>query len=417
MKKVMMSVVVIAVLAAGCAKETESEAMMRYTAAVARKDYAEAAKALRKLPDRYMKFYNLGMAELETGRLRRAAGAFEEAIALTTDNTTDAVEGLARVRMLQGRYAEANELYEDAMTQAGRTPRLLAGRAGVELKRKQTELALALLKEALAINVDEPVALFNMGVALEALPDITSAASKKYFEQFLNYAPESDVKARKKAEAVIKRHASRSSGPSVRSESLIMQSRRVRDQDKAESVRLAQLAMEEDPLSADAVLNLAEALAREGSDASRAMRAYARFASQFPNDPRVANIPQAYRITQASSVLLVARSAAQSGKWQEAFDAFARYLHATPHAPAEIWVEYCVAAQKLSPPNVSAAQRAAERALELRKDYPPAVRHLGVIQIQRGNKKEGEQTIRRYLNMIPAGQEKRDLEAWLKRVI
>ena len=51
------------------------------------------------------------------------------------------------------------------------------------------------------------------------------------------------------------------------------------------------------------------------------------------------------------------------------------------------------------------------------KNYPPAVRHLGVIQIQRGQKKEGEQTIRRYLNMIPDGQEKRDLEAWLKKVI
>ncbi|MCL1857034.1 MAG: tetratricopeptide repeat protein [Kiritimatiellaeota bacterium] len=407
----------VAALLAGCSREPEAVTFARYNEAVAKQDFATAARCMRKIsatrPDSALTFYNLGIAELETEAYKRAAAAFEEAARLTTDGSTDALEALARVRMLQGRYDEANRAYEEAMALAGRTARILAGSAAVELRQDQAALALVLLKEALAVNVDEPVALFNMGILLKgALQDKSGA--RKYFEQFLKRAPESDVTARKKAEAIVKELASEPlEWTSARAGVLLLEAGQT--QDKAAKVRKAEEAVQEDPLSAEAWWALAGYLAAEGRDTARTMQVYTRFATRFANNPNVAKIPPEYRATGTSVTLNAVRAAAQSKKWKEAYEGFGRYLTANPHAPAEVWVEYCIAAQETK--NLDIAQKAAERALAVQKDYPLALYHLGYVQIQRGNKAEGEKTFRRYLDTLPDGSTKRDLETWLKQVL
>ena len=411
----------VVALAAGCKKETFEHADARGRAAVERGDYATAASAFRnatraKATSREA-FYLLGQAELARGNHRKAAEAFIKAAALTTDNSVDALEGLARARTLQKRYDEAESVYDRAMQIAGRTPRLLAAQAGVAIRRSRYEPAMKLLKDALVQNPDDPTALYNMAYIQRTAFSDTPAAVR-YYQLFLQVAPETDAQARTNAlKALEEMKDVAPSTISQRAETILMNS--LQASNKKEAVQLAEQAVNEDPWSADALWNLASRLAEDGQEAARTTRAYTHFAGMFPNDPRRAQIPTKYRITSgggghtASTALAQARAAAAAGRWKDAVPLFQRAADADS-ANLTIWMELCNAARKA--PDLNTAEKAARKALALKKDHPEAMYYLGTILVQRGQKKQGFEYVRKYLNTLPASNpRKKQIQDWLKK--
>ena len=406
-----LSVAIIGGFMAGCAKEPYKVVFERGEEAARQGDFAAAASNFRKAtkadPNSMMAFYYLGQAELARDKFGSAASAFQRASTLSTNNFVNALEGLGRARLMQKRFDEANTAYERAIQISGRTPRLLAARAGVDMRRGQTELARTLLKEALQLNPDEPVALYNMAyIQRHVFSEKDLPASVRYYQQFLKFAPQTDIRARQKAEKALTEMADIQPATSIRAETLLMQSRQAGS--KAESIQLAEEAVKEDPLSADVLWNLATLLTEEGRDSARITRTYAKFAVMFPEDSRRNRIPKNFTITDGSSDQGKARALAEAGKWKEAIDI------ATKAKSADAWMELCGVAWKAS--NWNQVEFTAKKVLELKKDHPPAMYQLGVALIEKGQKRQGGDHIRKYLKTLPDGSpKKKEIEDWLRR--
>jgi len=412
-----MAVCIVAIVT-GCKKETFEQASKRGRAAVERGDFASAASAFRNATrakaDSRESFYFLGQAELARGRYNRAADAFIKAAALTTDISVDALEGLARARMMQKRYDEADLAYDRAIQIAGRTPRLIAAQAGVAIRRNRREPAMDLLKEALYRNPDEPIALYNMAyIQRMAFSDTPTAV--RYYEIFLRVAPMEDAQARTNAWKALREMRDVAPGAiSGRAEDILMRSRQASS--KKTAVLFAEQAVAEDPWSADAQWNLATRLAEDGQEHSRTVRAYARFMGMFPDDSRCSQIPARYRVTGGNDIatnVAQARTAAAAGRWRDAMQLFQRVADADS-ANVDAWMELCNAARKV--PDWDTAEKAARKALAIKKDHPAAMYYLGTILVQRGQKKQGFEYVRKYLDTLPAGNpRKKPIQDWLKK--
>lgn len=406
--------VAVASLLAGCAREPVEVQIAKGQQALRNGQYREAAEwlhqAARAKPESVVLHYNLGMAELESGRLTKAADAFTRAAALTTDGATDALEGLARTRQLQLRWEEAGSAYEQAMAEAGRLPRLLAGMAAIELKNGRGEQALILLTESLTQDPDEPTSLYNMAcVQRDAFGDKPAAAA--YFGRFLEVLPSSEQPARTKAEESLAALGDVRAATSLRAENLIMRSRQATS--TYEAVALAEQAVAGDPLSADALWNLASLLTKQGTDRERALREYARFARRFPSDSRKERIPTGYQPMSTERALATARAAATASKWSTAVAAFQQAVAADDRVP-DVWLELCVAAQNV--PDLTTALDAASKALSLRPDHPDALYHLGTVHYRLGHREPAIENIRRYLQLVPESAHKATVAKWLKDI-
>jgi tetratricopeptide (TPR) repeat protein len=400
--------------AVGCSREPAAARIAKGQQALREGRYREAAdhlrRAARSKPESMVLHYNLGMAELERGRLGQAADAFSQAAELTTDGATDALEGLARARQLQERWDAASLAYERAVKQAGRLPRLLAGMAAIELKNGRGELALSLLTEALAQNPNEPTSLYNMAcLQRDAFQDPAAAAA--YFARFLEAAPESEAAARDRAGQALTALGDVRGATSLRAENLIVRSRQAATAD--ESVALAERAVAEDPLSADALWNLCGVLVKHGGEKERALRAYAKFARLFPSDGRTARIPAGYQPVSPERALAAAKAAVSAAKWPAAVAAFQQVLAVDDRSP-EVWLDLSAAAQNV--PDLDTALDAASKALSLRPGYPEATYRLGLIQYQLGRRDAAIEHIRRYLELIPDGPHKTAVAKFLKDI-
>ncbi len=397
-------------LVAGCSRTPASVNIAQGQDALRRGDYAAAAGSLRAAtrarPHSLVLHYNLGMAELHGGRLGRAAAAFERATELSHDNATDAWEGLGRVRQLQGRWDQAAAAYEQAIARSGRQPRLLAAMAAIEQREGRPEMALTLLSEALTLNPAEPTSLFNMAcLQRDAFQD--GAAAVGYFQRFLAVAPEREAAARQAAEGALEALGEIRAAPSARAEALIMRSRQAAD---SEALELAEAAIREDPLSADALWNLATLSARHG-DPARAARAYARFARRYPDDARIGRIPADIRASAGDHAMTAARQALVAGSWRAAVSAFRRILDADPR-DLDAWIGLSDAYRGLD--DAAAALRAAEQALALEPDHPETLYRLGFLQHQLGNREAAISQYRRYLRVAPPDARGEAVREWLR---
>jgi tetratricopeptide (TPR) repeat protein len=404
----------LAMVFVGCAREPVATLIAKGQEALREGRFEEAAghlrRAARAKSDSVVLQYNLGMAELESARLADAAKAFTRAAELTTDGSTDALEGLARARQLQGRWDEARTAYEEATRKAGRLPRLLAGMAASELKAGNGEAALALLSEALSQDIDDPASLYNMAcLQRDVFGDSGAAAS--YFGRFLAVTPDSEDAARDRASQAIAALRDGRPATSARSEALILRSRQAAT--GAEAIRFAAQASEEDPISADALWNLGGILAKHGADRDRTVRTYAQFVRLFPDDARKARIPAAFQPVQAERALASARASADAGRWAAAVAAYRQALAVDDRDP-EAWLALSRAAQHV--PDLETSLSAASKALALRPNYPDAVYQLGTVQHLLGRKDAAVENIRRYLQLIPDGAHKDAVAKWLRQI-
>ncbi len=401
------------VLAAGCSRTPVSTHISQGQDALRTGEYAVAAKhlraAVRARPESMVLHYNLGMAELNSGRLKRAAKAFERATELSHENATEAWEGLGRVRQLQGRWDAAAAAYEQAIMRAGRHPRMLAAMAAIEQREGRSEMALTLLSEALTLDPSEPTALYNMAcLQRDAFQD--SGAAVAYFERFLRVAPDHEGAARRTALTALEALEGIRAAPSARAEELIVRSRQATA--ASEALDFADAAAREDPLSPDALWNLATLSSRFG-DAQRASSAYARFARRFPDDARVGRIPADIRASAGDRNMEAARRALAAGRWSAAITDWRRVLDADARN-IEAWLGLSDAYRGLD--DSAAALRAAEQALALKPDHPETLYRLGFLHHQRGNTQAAIEQYRRYLRVAPTGVHKSAVEDWLRSV-
>ena len=401
----------VLVLGVGCAREPVDKLVADGQAALRAGDYRSAAADLRRAarhrPNSAVLHYNLGMAEMESRRYRQAVRAFDRAATLTTDDATDALEGLARVRQLQGRWSDARTAYEKAVEKAGRMPRFLAGMAACEIKTQNPEAALKLLSEALLHDIDEPVALFNMGfLQRDAFDDRAAAAA--YFARFLSVAPANE---KVRGEKALEELGEVLPAASARAEALIMQSRQATNGDEA--IAFAAQAVEEDPISADALWNLCGTLARQGAESDHIVRTYAQFARKFPADSRRSRIPTRYHPVRAERALASARTAANARRWKDAVTAYRQALAFDDRDPAA-WLGLSQAAQHL--PDLETSLEAATRAVTLQSGNAQAVYQLGTVQHLLGRRAAALENFQRYLQMIPDGPHKESVIEWLNKL-
>ena len=162
------SILLAAVLAAGCSRMPAEQAISEGQKALAAGDWATAADRLERAtdarPDCSELHYNLGMALLMKGDAEGAKEAFSAAVRLDRDSDdTRALEGLATACRRLGDTAGAIAAYNGAL---GKTykPYLKACLAGCEMDRGRMGAAAAYLEDVLANDPEEPIALFNDAV-------------------------------------------------------------------------------------------------------------------------------------------------------------------------------------------------------------------------------------------------------------
>ena len=396
----------------GCAREPVSLRIAKGQEELRNGEHSAAARhfrsAIRTKTDSALLFFNLGMAEFESRQLKKAAHAFARAAELTTDDNTDALEALARVRHLQRRWDDANAAYEKALQKAGRRPRILAAMAATELQSGSIAAAGGLLTEALAQNPDELTAIYNMAcLHRDGFQDAGAAVA--YFTRFLSLAPESESAARLRAEAALEALGDVSPATSGRAEALILQSRRAATPTEAAS--FAEQAVNEDPLSADTLWNLASILEKQVRDSARAGSAYGTFIRLFPKDSRVQRIPAALRIAGVNEALAAARTAEATSNWDAAALAYRQALSVAP-SDADIWVKLSDVYRTSG--GTALALAAALKAQELRPNDADAEYRLGYLYLQQGQQQKAVEHYRRYLRVAPEGSEKEIIRQWLR---
>lgn len=397
-------------LIAGCAREPFETNLAKGQQALREGDPAAAGhlrQAARAKPESATLAFNLGMAELKAGRLSRAAAAFTRAEARCDGSSIDALLGLARVRHLQKRWKAAENAYELALERAGRRPDLLAAMAATEIKKGQPESAITLLSEALSQDPAETVALYNMAcLQRDAFQDPGAAIA--YFGHFLKLAPGAENEARTKAEASVQMLGNVMPSTSARAEAFILKSRQATRME--ESVEFAERAVAEDPLSADALWNLATILK---NDSKRVESVYARFYRFFPDDSRIKRVPANIRTDAARELLHEAAAAEAAGNWVAAMTAYRRAL-ATEPQNATLWLRLGNAARSAG--DYSLALEAASKAQSLRPDNPDTLYLMGYVYLQQKQVPKAIEHYRRYYRIAPAGAQKESVRQWLKSV-
>ncbi len=160
-------------------------------------EYAEAAAqfsaALAVEPRHLDSILGLGMAEARMGQSDAAAETFREATRVDP-GSAEAWNGLGYALELSGRRDEATSAYEDALR---RDPRYVPAltNLGVTLAAQQGRAAkgIALLRDSLALNHDQPRARYALAEALVAEGELDEAES--HYRTILERRPD-DERAR-----------------------------------------------------------------------------------------------------------------------------------------------------------------------------------------------------------------------------
>ena len=175
------AIALFAVLFAGCSKISPEEAVSKGQQALANGRYEEAATYLKTAskayPENAAVFYNLGMANLLANHNRAAESAFQRAIELEKDpENTAAYQGLGEARRKRGNFEGASAAYRVAIQRSFRKPDLLAGLAACEMGAGIIGSACNYLNEALELDPNNPVALYNDAI-------LHSRPASEYFDQ------------------------------------------------------------------------------------------------------------------------------------------------------------------------------------------------------------------------------------------
>lgn len=280
-------------LVAGCARETSDEAIANGQSALLSGDYAKAVKHLRRATklnsENEIILYNLGMAHLLAKNYKAAEKAFDASDRLNTDNSTDALEGLAQARRLAGDYEGAISAFERALIKVKRKTHLLAGLAVCEMERGNNDYARQLLGEALNSDNAAPVALFNMAVLLEKPQfDAAPQAAEMYCRFITNTKSAPYPRERKQAiEAIKAINANRADDLQMKIDDLLVQARMAKNKNNA--LDFAVEAFTLDRSNSDAHLALIKTLRTIGRT-KQAEILTTWFLACFPDDPRGAKL-------------------------------------------------------------------------------------------------------------------------------
>lgn len=369
------------VLAAGCGRPSPADL---HAAAEAGQDALRAgdwkgartrlARAARGLPADGALQYDLGQAELRSGNLRAAARAFDSAATLLTgDDAVDALLALARVRADQRHWVEATDAVQRAQAIAGpaREADLLATLGGIEYRQGLGDAARQHLCAALLRNADHPLALYNLGcVYLYHYGDKPPAA--RAFSRYLLVAP-----ADPDADTLLDRHLAAldgvQEGTSEGAAERIRMSRATTS--PAEAFSLATLAVQEDPLSDETLVNYAERAQALGTAEAteNARQIWHRFAHLYPASPLLAKAPATFRLRSPATALNKAAIALEGGNRAAAKTAYREALTSDPASfEALLGLANILGAEG----DAAGALRAIEQANVLRPNRPDILLYL-----------------------------------------
>ena len=332
-------------------------------------------RAARALPDNGPLQYDLGQAAFRSGKLKAAADAFERATALLSgDDAVDALLALARTRAEQRRWKDATEALQHARgySSTAREADILAALGAIEFRQGLGEAARKHLAEALFRNADHPLALFNLGcVFLYHFGD--KPAALRAFNRYLAVAP-ADEEASSRFDRHIAALEGVVEGPSESASERIRASRATSA--PAEAAALAALAVHEDPLSPEALVNYAErSLALGTPEATEnARQAWVRLAHLAPASPALAQAPVQFRIRSTAPLLEKAGIALQNGNRAAAKNT---YRDATQTDPLcyDAWMGLVQVFHAEG--DFAAAAEAMEHANVLRPNRPDNLLYLG----------------------------------------
>lgn len=278
---------------AGCARETSDEAIANGQSALLTGDYTKAVHHLRRAAklnaENEIVLYNLGMAHLMAKNYKAAKKAFEASAKLNKDNGTEALEGLAQTCRLAGDYEGAILAFERALDKVNRKPHLVAGLAVCEMEQGNPVSAHEYLKQALATDNSDPVALFNMAVLMQKPEFNESSQAAEMYVRFITSSRSADYSAeRTRAIKALKDiNARRSDELQMQIDDRLVKARMAKN--KATALDYAVDAVKLDQSNPDAFWALIKTLYANGRPGQAEMMKK-NFLTIFPDDPRSANL-------------------------------------------------------------------------------------------------------------------------------
>ena len=337
--------------------------------------YNQLKKAVRALPGNGFLQYDFAQAALRAGHAKEARRAFQTAADLLSgDAAVDALLGLARANADLQRWKDASDVLQRARDYASeaRLPDILAALAGVEYRQGLGDAARKHLSDILLnSSPDHPAALYNLGCVFLYHYDDKPAALRA-FNRYLRVAkpdPEADARLERHVAAL----AGVAEGASKAAAEHIRLSRATSS--PAEALSLATLAVQEDPLGAEAYINYAErAQAAGNSEAARS--AWLRLAHLDPTNPALAKAPAAFQIKSATPFLEKAAIAIGSGNLPAAKS---QYIKALEIDPASYDAIRGLMGLLYAQGDTAGATKYAEHANMLRPNRPDVLFYLGCL--------------------------------------
>lgn len=141
-----------------------------------------------RFPENSLVRANYGLALLNRGHLDEAADEFSAALKLSPDNFIS-VGGLAHIRTLQGRFEDAERLYEEWAKRYPKEVAPLVNLASISIRKGEFERALEILKSA--ISIDDTAVLPHLLIAVVFL----KLRSTRDAISHLRFAAKSDVRS------------------------------------------------------------------------------------------------------------------------------------------------------------------------------------------------------------------------------
>jgi tetratricopeptide (TPR) repeat protein len=409
------------------------------------RDYKAAVvhleKATAQMPDDASAFCNLGIAQAALGNADAAVAALSRAQQLSGDGDVILLEHLGEALVQAGKWDEARRILAQANSLAPEAPRTLTAMAVVELNGSQTpETAKPFLDQALAKAPDYAPAIYNMGFYhLNVTRDREEAL--KYFNKYILLA--GDDPHVEKARAILSENtpvvpgstATASPPPStIKADKADTPAPPSPRQTLDKTIELARAAVKKDepdraldilrnalkkaPGSADLLWEIAGLYSTHMDLPEKAAETYRIFAKQFPNDPRVRQIPatpvrERSDKMAASDAYSLGMKLKQQGDMKASRDQLAAAVKADP-TMLKARLQLAIVCREIKDFPASTVQL--NEIIKRDPAYADAHYLLGVISIDKGDLLDTRRRFQRYLQLVPAdSQAARDVNNWLKK--